>query len=63
MKTLFYDKYTEEKLGEKIEGSEAKLGTIIHDSEGRLTKVVEEAFYNFTLKLKIEELSDQEKKR
>ena len=68
LKTLFYDKYTEEKLLKKIESSESKLGTMVHDSQDGLKEMVEEALSKFKRELKVRELekekmSDHDKRK
>ena len=60
LKTLFYDKYTEEQLVKKIEGSESKLRAMMCDSENTLTKMVGESLSQFKLELKVAELEKEE---
>ncbi|PUU74356.1 hypothetical protein B9Z19DRAFT_1196299 [Tuber borchii] len=60
LKTLFWDRGTEEKFLEGIGDSETKLGQLIRDSEGRVIKMVEEALLKFKFGLKAEELEKKD---
>ncbi|PUU74353.1 hypothetical protein B9Z19DRAFT_1068277 [Tuber borchii] len=58
LKTLFYDRHTEEKLYNKIEGSEARVGRLIEDSEARLTRMLSDSLFAAKLELKLKQLEN-----